>query len=316
MNIKPLESNDTIGIIAPSSPVMGTEFEKSYKRGIIEIKKMGFKIKEGKTIYLKKWHWAGTDKQRANDIMKMFADKNAKAVICAVGGAGANRILNLLDYSIIRKNPKPFMGISDPTVLVSGLFQIAKTPVVYGPDVCFGFGGNRSDREKKWEFSMINKILTSMDPIGKVEPLTKWNVLKKGIGKGFLIGGHLNSYTGLKGTPYFADIKNKAKILFWETTGRYSQMDEDLINLKNSGFFKNVAGMIVGKFNLMDSNKENKLMAKITYKLIEDVLKDYKFPIIADVDFGHLTPNIPLPYGKLARVDGNNNSFEILESLF
>ena len=75
MNLDPLKSNDTIGIVAPSSPVMNTNYEKSYKRGINEIKKMGFRIKEGKTIYLKKWHLAGSDQEKAKDIMEMFLDK-------------------------------------------------------------------------------------------------------------------------------------------------------------------------------------------------------------------------------------------------
>jgi len=311
-----LKENDIIGIVAPSSPFIGTDLEKNYRRGLDEIKKMGFRYKEGKTIKLKKWHFAGSDEERANDIMRMFLDNEIRAIICAIGGAGANRILNLLDYKIIKNNPKPFMGISDPTVLISSLFQLSKTSTIYGPDVCFGFGGGKSKIKKDWELGMIKKILTTNAGLGKIKPLTEWKTIKKGNGKGLLLGGHLNSFKGLLGTKYFADIKHKQKILFWETTGSYLSMDEDLTNLRNSGFFKNVSGMIIGKFNIMDNDNENKETGKHVYDLILDLFKDYGFPILVDLDFGHLTPNIPLPYGKMAEVDGDNTSLEIIEGVF
>ena len=311
--MKPLQQNDTIGIIAPSSFVP-TSLEENYKRGLEEIKKMGFQYKEGKTTKLKKWHFAGTDEERAEDINKMFSDKNIKAIICAIGGAGANRTLELLDYETIKNNPKPFMGISDPTVLLSALYQQSNTPTIHGPDVCFGFGGDKPKKEKEWELGMIKRILTTNEGLGEITPLTKWKNIKKGKGKGLLLGGHLGLYTGLLGTKYFADIKDKQKILFWETTGSYLSMDGDLTNLKNSGFFKNVNGMIIGKFNIMDKDEENKQAEKYVYELILDQFKEYNFPILADVDFGHLTPNIPLPYGRMAEI--NNTSFKITEGVF
>ena len=125
-----LKENDTIGIVAPSCPVIGTDLEENYKRGLKEIQKMGFKYKEGKTTHLKKWHLAGSDRDRAEDINNMFLDKNIKAIICAVGGTGADRILDKLDYGMIKKNPKLFMGISDPTMLTSALFQLSSVPAI------------------------------------------------------------------------------------------------------------------------------------------------------------------------------------------
>jgi len=309
-----LKENDTIGIVAPSCPVIGTDLEENYKRGLEEIKKMGFKYKEGKTIHLKKWHLAGSDEDRAKDINAMFQNKNIKAIVCAVGGTGADRILDKLDYRMIKKNPKPFMGISDPTMLTSSLFQLSNIPAIYGPDVCFGFGGEKSEQQKTWEHSMIKQILISKKPLGRIEHLTKWNKIKGGFGKGYLVGGHLGLYNRLKGTKYFADIKKKPKIFFWETTGKYSNVDRDLQNLIQYGFFENVKGMIIGKFNLMDKEAEYSDMPAIE-KIISENFKKYKFPIISSADFGHCTPNIPMPYGKLASVDGDKMEFQILESI-
>ncbi len=310
-----LKANDVVGIVVPSVPFVGTDLEKNYKRGLKEIMKMGFRYKEGKTTHLKKWHLAGSDEERAKDINKMFSDSKIKAIICAVGGTGADRILDKLDYALIRKHPKPFMGMSDPTVLTSALFQLSNTPTIYGPDVCFAFGGVKSNKQKKWELSMIKQMLTSKKPLGEIEHLTKWKKIKGGFGKGYLVGGHLGLYNRLKGTKYFADIKNKPKILFWETTGRYSNVDRDLQNLIQYGFFKNVKGMIIGKFNLMEKENEYAKMPTIE-KIIFENFKQYRFPIISAADFGHCTPNIPIPYGKLASVDGDKIEFRILEGIF
>lgn len=312
--MKLLKENDIIGIVAPSCPVIGTDLEINYKRGLEEIEKMGFRYKEGRTTYLKKWHLAGSDEERAEDINRMFADKNIKAIMCAVGGTGANRILDKLDYKMIKKNPKPFMGISDPTVLTSALFQLSNTPTIYGPDVCFGLGGEKNNKQKDWEFSMIKQILTSTVPLGKIKRLTKWEKIKSGYGKGYLVGGHLGLYSRLKGTKYFADIKNKPKIFFWETTGKFSNVDNDLQNLIQYGFFKNVKGMVIGKFNLMDKENEYTSMPPVE-KIIFEIFKKYKFPIISKADFGHCTPNIPIPYGKLASINGDKKEFRILESI-
>lgn len=309
-----LKENDTIGIVAPSCPVIGTDLEENYKRGLEEIKRMGFKYKEGKTIHLKKWHLAGSDKDRAKDINAMFQNKDIKAIVCAVGGTGADRILDKLNYGMIKKNPKPFMGISDPTMLTSALFQLSNVPTIYGPDVCFGFGGEKSEEQKTWEHSMIKQILTSQKPLGKITHLTKWNKIKGGFGKGYLVGGHLGLYNRLKGTKYFADIKKKPKIFFWETTGKYSNIDRDLQNLIQYGFFENVKGMIIGKFNLMDKETEYADMPAIE-KIISENFKKFKFPIISGADFGHCTPNIPMPYGKLASVNGDKMELQILESI-
>ncbi len=310
-----LKEGDTIGIIAPSCPVIGTDLEENCKRGLEEITKMGFNYKEGKTIHLKKWHFAGSDRERARDINDMFKDKNIKAIVCAVGGTGADRILGLLDYGMIKKNPKPFMGISDPTMLISALFQLSNVPAIYGPDVCFGFGGEKSEEQRTWEHSMIKQILTSQKPLGKISHLTKWNKIKGGVGKGYLVGGHLGLYNRLKGTKYFADIINKPKIFFWETTGKYSNIDRDLENLIQYGFFKNVEGMVIGKFSLMEKETEYADMPAIE-KIISEKFKQYKFPIISNADFGHCTPNIPIPYGKLSSINGNKLEFQIIESIF
>src|SRR4030042_4290694 len=106
-----LAKGDTIGVIAPSHPVL--PFREKYDLGIENLKKFGFKIKEGNTVKLQHMgYMAGTDVQRADDINVMFADEEVSAIICALGGSVAMRTLRLLDFDVIRSNPKIFSGSS------------------------------------------------------------------------------------------------------------------------------------------------------------------------------------------------------------
>ena len=111
-----IKNGDTIGVVAPSSPVL--PLQKEFSQGIKNLRRLGFKVREGKTIRLQhKNYMAGTDLQRAEDINAMFADTEVKAIVCALGGAVAIRALRYLDYGLIRKNPKIFSGMSDITTL-------------------------------------------------------------------------------------------------------------------------------------------------------------------------------------------------------
>ena len=115
--IKPhrLNIEDTIGIVASSLPVL-PPFRESYERGKKVIYDLGFKIKEGKTIGRIKWWMGGTPKEVAEDINNMFADKSVKAIMAQTGGYSAISVLEHLNYELISKNPKPFIGMSDMTV--------------------------------------------------------------------------------------------------------------------------------------------------------------------------------------------------------
>lgn len=304
-----LAEGDTIGVIAPSHPVLADHQEK-YNQGIENLKKFGFKIKEGKTVTLQHWgYMAGTDAQRANDINTMFADADVKAIVCALGGSVAVRTLRFLDYDLIRSNPKIFSGMSNITTF--HLAFLAKTGLMglHQSDVVFGFGVDMESAEAKYETELFLKITGKDQPLDLLPAFTEWKVWRQGKAEGRLFGGSINSAETLLGTSYYPKLDENI-IFFWESIGQpKDELDAKLVHFRESGLFDKTKGMLIGKFrqevpaSSCDSGSSIRDMTSEIRELVLDISAEYDFPIIAGLDFGHYTPNLPLPMGIKAAID-------------
>lgn len=311
--IKPQKLNigDTIGIVASSLPVLSS-FKENYEKGKKEITNLGFKIYEGKTIGKIKWWTGGTPKEVAEDINSMFADKNIKAVMAHTGGYSASSVLEFLDYELITNNPKPFIGMSDVTNFHMAMLTKCNLVGFHMDDVTFGFGGEQS--KKVSEFFKV--FLMEEKPAGVVKPLTNWEQWKKGKAEGQLIGGNLHLLTNLIGTPYFPPIEYfDGSILFWEEVGEpLYNIARFLTHLKYAGILDKISGMLVGKITYIKPPREKEVIAPSLKELVLDILKDYKFPIMAEMDFGHFTVNIPMPIGIKVSFNTSKKELNFLES--
>lgn len=316
--IKPKKLNigDTIGIVASSLPVLSS-FKEHYERGKKVLTNLGFKIKEGKTIGQTRWWMAGTPKQVAEDINNMFADKDIKAIMAQTGGYSAISVLEHLDFELIKKNPKPFIGMSDMTAY--HLAILAKTGIVgfHMDDVTFGMGQNWK-KEEKWEQfgrEAFIKFLTQTNPPGSIKPLSEWEEWKKGKAKGYLIGGILQHLRVLSGTEYFPNEEDfNGAILFWEEVGEsLDSIAESLYKLKYMGIFERISGMLIGKIKYIKAMREQEIQVPTAKELVLDVLKDYQFPIMANLDFGHFTVNIPMPIGIKVSLDTSKRELKFLD---
>jgi muramoyltetrapeptide carboxypeptidase len=297
-----LGAGDTIGVIAPSYPVL--PFQNMYSRGVANIKKFGFKVKEGKTVKLQyNGYMAGTDVQRAEDINGMFADEEVKAIICAIGGQVAIRTLRYLNFDLIGANPKIFSGMSDITTFHVAF--LAKTGLVglHQTDVVFGFGADMSGKEAKYEMDLFFKITKNAQPLGLLPPFTRWEVWREGNAEGRLFGGNVPSLQALLATPYFPKL-NEDVIFFWEAiTQPLDLLDQRLVQFREAGLFDRAKGMLIGKIRGEDAAGNVRDMTGEVKKVILDVTGDFDFPVIASMDFGHFTPNLPLPMGLKACMD-------------
>ena len=318
--LKPPKLNigDTIGIVASSLPVL-PEFKNQYERGKKLIKAMGFKIKEGKTIGKARWWMAGTPEEVAQDINSMFADKNIKAIMVQTGGYSAISVLEHLDYKLITHNPKPFIGMSDMTAYHLAIF--AKTGMVgfHMDDVTFGFGRNLKERQDNWpklDQEFFLKFLTSSEAPGIIKPISKWEEWKKGKAGGHLMGGILQLVASGVGTPYFPKVEDfNGAILFWEEVGvNLYNIARDLYKLKYYGVFDKISGMLIGKIKYIKPLKEPDIKEPTAKEMILDILKEYDFPIMANLDFGHFTVNIPMPIGVKISFDTSKKELNFLES--
>ncbi len=314
-----LEAADTIGVIAPSHPVL--PFQDAYDQGIKNLKKFGFKVKEGKTVKLQhKVYMAGTDRDRADDINTMFADEEVNAIVCALGGSIAIRCLRHLDYDLIRRNPKIFSGMSNITTF--HIAFLAKTGLIglHQSDVVFGFGADMNSKEAKYETSLFFRITQNAKPLGLLSALTKWEVWREGKAEGRLFGGSINSAETLLGTPYYPKL-NENIIFFWESIGQpLDELDAKLNHFRESGIFNWTKGMLIGKFRDEVCDPSGKTGQRIRDRsteirgLVIDITADYEFPIIGNMDFGHYTPNLPLPTGIKATMDTDGMKVWLKES--
>lgn len=313
-----LSPGDIIGIVAPSLPVLPS-FRENYESGKKTLSNLGFNILEGKTIKLKRWWAAGTPKEQAEDINLMFSNKTVKAIMAQAGGHSAISVLEHLDYDLIRQNPKPFIGMSDITVY--HLAFLAKTGLIgfHMDDVTFGLGWNYKEAEMwqaKFGIDSFKKILTQVSPLGVVKPLTEWETWRGGNADGRLIGGNLHLMSLQLGTPYFPPLSMfEGAILFWEDVGQYLyDIARSLYQLKYAGILERIAGMLVGKITATQTFSDKNVTEPSLKEMVLEIACQYNFPILAEVDFGHNTVNIPMPLGVKASFDSSNRKLKFLES--
>jgi muramoyltetrapeptide carboxypeptidase len=314
-----LTAGSIIGVIAPSHPV--PPFQESYDRGIRNLKKFGFNVKEGKTVKLQHMgYMAGTDRERADDINAMFADEEVGAIVCALGGSIAIRCLRYLDYDVIKRNPKIFSGMSNITTF--HIAFLAKTGLsgLHQTDVVFGFGADMNSDEAKYETDLFFRIAENPEPLGLLPAFTEWEVWREGRAKGKLFGGSINSAETLLGTPYYPKLSEDI-IFFWESIGQpLDELDAKFTHFRESGIFDRTKGMLIGKFRdeVPDSSSKTgqgiRDRANEIRGLVMDITAGYDFPIIGNMDFGHHTPNLPMPMGIKAEMDTNGMKVWLKES--
>ena len=297
-----LKIGDTIGVIAPSRPIVN--IKKEVEEGIKILEGLGFKVKLGNNLYKKSYYSAGIAKERASDLNSMFADKNIKAIICAAGGASSNQILDLIDYDLIKKNPKIFIGYSDITTLLLAINKKTGLVTFHGTNLC---DLKKLDKEARmFLFNMLTGKREEYILPNKIE------IIKKGKAKGILIGGNIHLSNFLLGTKY-SPLYNK-KVWFWEEVGESpASLDQKLNQFRLSGNLKNISAMVIG--NLSDCvDKKYKEDNRPINEIILELTKEYNFPIIRVSYFGHDVANFfTFPIGIASEINTKTNEFKIIE---
>lgn len=302
---KGLKFGDTIGIIAPASPGGKEKVQEVYDKII----QLGFKIKMGRSCYEKYGYLSGKDNIRANDINTMFRDKDVDGIICLRGGYGSPRILDLIDYSAVKNNPKIFVGYSDITALHIAFNQMAELVTYHGPmagsDMVEGF----EDFSRDSLFNMIMKKGSCHkieNPLGK-DIIT----INPGIGEGPIIGGNLSLIVDTIGTPYEIDVRDK--ILFIEEIGEDPYKIDRMFNqLRLSGKLGEANGIILGDFNNCGpKDPKNSLSLE---EVINDQIKPIGKPTIYNLQSGHCNPMITIAFGVKAKLDGDKKELIIMEN--
>jgi len=295
----PIKEGDTIAIVAPAS--IGKEGEVTACKEMLEIK--GFKVKLADNVYDQWGNFAGADSARAKGIMDAFEDDEVKAIWCLRGGYGSGRILDELDFEIIQRHPKIFIGMSDITALHVVLNQNANLITYLGPNANFlfaqGEGKDRSLAEKHaWLVLQGNQEMLVFEGS---------QTLVSGTATGVLAGGNLALLAAHVGTPW--QIETKGKILLLEDVGEYTyRIDRFLCQLKQAGLLDAVAGVILSSWAGCDPQSPQDFE-------IQQVLKNYfakaPYPVLLEFPSGHIENQVTLPLGREVALDADLKTLKI-----
>ncbi len=304
---KKLKLGDTIGLIGPSGTVREAG---AVDQAIDYMKKLGFKVKVGESAHAKYGYLSGTDEVRARDINAMFADPEVDAIVCTRGGYGTMRLLDLIDYDVIRANPKVFVGFSDITALHVAFLEKCGLVTFHGP-MAARWMAEFADGFTQPAF--MNAVMNAQ-PLGALVNHPDYHArqtVNPGQAEGLLVGGNLSLIAGTIGTPY--ELNTRDRILFIEEIGERTYcVDRMLTQLRLAGKFEDCAGIVFGDFN--DCPVEYPEFGLTLEEVIRDVAATCRKPVFTGLQAGHVSPKLTLPLGTRCRMDADSCTLTVLEA--
>jgi muramoyltetrapeptide carboxypeptidase len=304
---KRLVAGDTVGLVLPASSTIEADNIQLARE---QLEAIGLKSVVGAHAYDRRGYFAGTDRDRADDINQMFANDAIAGIVCYTGGWGSPRVLPYLNYDLIARKPKVLIGYSDITALLNAIHQRTGLVTFHGP-----VGGSTIE---PYSLENFRRVVMTPEPAGLLAPPAKKptdlvdranRVLRLYPGKviGPLAGGNLTLLASLMGTPY--ELQTDGAIVFAEDIREeIYRIDRMLTQLALGGKFVGMAGFVFGRCT----------ECKATEVSLEDVLRD-RFangpaPAISGLSFGHIEQKLTLPIGVTAKLDADAGTLEILES--
>jgi muramoyltetrapeptide carboxypeptidase len=301
-----LAKGDLIGIISPSSPL---DDVARIEAGVTYLEKLGYRTLIGSHVQSRLGYLAGTDRERLEDLHTMFADKRVKAVFCLRGGYGSGRLLPLVDYRLIARNPKIFLGYSDVTALALAFWRKCRLITFHGPMVGVDMAGAMDPVAEESLWRMLTTVVRS--PAALPLLTGTGQALQGETARGRLLGGNLSLVVSLLGTPYQPSFSRS--ILFLEEIDEEPyRVDRMLTQMRNGGVFARSAGVVLGRF----TNCTPKDPSRPSLSL-EDIVRDLaaaeRRPFSSGFSFGHEAGALTIPHGVRAYLDARAGSLQLLE---
>ncbi len=288
-----LRSGDVVGIVAPGSAIDAP----SLRAGCEELKRLGYRPYHLDSILDTHFGFAGTVERRISELEHMFANPDVRTVLCARGGYGCNHLLPKLDVDRVLANPKPFIGYSDVTTLLTW-FTDHGLVTFHGPMAAKDFTKRDGADPASWNAALGDE--SSWE--GRFDP-ARVQVLVEGDAEGVLYGGCLSLVAASLGTPY--EVQTEDTILLLEDVNEPSyRVDRMLMQLKLAGKFEGVRGVLLGEMPGCDVEKG----APYTFRdVLLRLLGDLGIPVVFGVPAGHVRgPNMTFPIGVRAKVKASN----------
>jgi muramoyltetrapeptide carboxypeptidase len=317
-----LRPGDRIGIISPSAPVGA--YPRRVARGLENLRALGFEPVLGRHALSVRGHLAGSVVERLDDLHSMFADRSIKAIVATTGGFNANQLLEAIDWDLIAGNPKIFLGYSDITVLLVAIWTRTGLCTVVGPSLLPQFG--EIDGLHPYTAASFRRTLMSAAPVQAISPAREsiverlyWDaeddrprqrqphpgprVLRAGTVHGPLIAANIGTMLTLAGTYLWPRFDGALLFLEEDEVESPGTIDRMLTHLRQIGVFDRIAGLAFGRFH-PDVGLNASALDEIVFRAVQGS----RFPIVADLDFGHVDPMFLLPLGVRAEIDARDEA--------
>jgi len=296
-----LKAGARIGIVNPAYWLEADRLQRA--AGVFEAQ--GYELVMGKSTGLRENKCAGSPTQRAEDIMAMFEDSSIDAIICARGGYGVNRVLPLLDYDIIRANPKIFVGYSDITGLLSSIAQKSGLITFHGPML-----STYGKQTIQYNLDVFHRVLSGQDKV-IIESTVDCpaRCLSPGIASGPLWGGNLTLVMERLATNDQIDTAGSI-LLIEDIDEKLYAFERMMLHLKNSGSLDRIKGLVVGE--MLEMGDSPTPFGKTADEIVLDVCGDLEVPIISNFPCGHGDYQATLPISHEVEIHADENNPHIL----
>ncbi|WP_088007315.1 S66 peptidase family protein [Indiicoccus explosivorum] len=299
---KRLKKGDTVGIISTSSPVD----REALRRSLTFVEELGLQAKMGKYAERDTGYLAGRDEERLADLHDMFEDPEVDGIFCSGGGYGAARLIDRIDYGLIRENPKVFWGYSDISILHAAIGKYAELVTFHGPMLASDAG---TDKFSELSAKMFRQLFEPME-LYYSEGIAPLETIAGGIGQGELTGGNLTRLCSIIGTKFEPETTGKV-LLIEDISDDPQRADSQLNQLRLARKLEDLAGVIIGDFKKADG-PDNK-------GRLSDVFRHYfsslGVPVVSGFRIGHCEPNFAVPLGSDARLDGDTKTLTVLPGI-
>ncbi len=305
-----LREGDLVGLITPSAYVSDPD-----RLALAEatVKYFGLRARIGKHVGERTGYLAGSVEERLEDLHAMFRDPEVKAVFAIRGGYGSAQLLDRIDYDLIARNPKIFLGFSDITAMHLAIGKRTGLVTFHGPVVLSGFSAYTQSWFRKAMFSNEPLgVVTNPPEANQLRPAHTLRTVRPGRARGPLVGGNLTLISTTMGTPF--EIETRGRLVFIEDVGEEPyRMDRMLTQLRLAGKFDGVAGVIVGECHEC-TPREFQPSFESTFSLgeiVDRILGKLNVPVLAGLTFGHTDDQVTLPEGVMATLDADKKELVI-----
>jgi muramoyltetrapeptide carboxypeptidase len=304
-----LKYGDTVALVSPAGAIYESE---AIEIAVESLEALGLCVQKGQYLAKKYGYLAGTDSERVQDLHNAFENTTIKAIIAMRGGYGCGRLLDLLDYQLIAKNPKIIAGFSDVTALLLAIYSQTNLVTFHSPMGTSVWNDFSTQHFKNVLFENSTSILLE-NPSIKGDNLTqiadRIHTIYAGEVEGIFIGGNLTVFASLIGTPYLPNLENC--ILFLEEINEeIYKIDRLFCQLKLSGILDKLKGIVLGKFT--NCGHGNRFSSLTLEDIFETYLLPLQIPAFSGAMIGHIPNKFTVPVGAMVKINATKGTIRIL----